>query len=141
MNKTDLSRNHVTALLSILWYVDNLLIDVEKILAPSYSRVLFPQYIVDCLTEKRSYIEEEIRCFRDAMASVMADVGVSPEPPSVSARRFFSTSLSFAEMSLEKIKPEHMVAYGKMTPSAEKKLAEIFQFLQISIRKMKKNVL
>jgi len=140
IKKFGLSPNHLHTILLIFRHVESLLIDIERLMEPALDQVLFPEYVADLSQEKQPEFKARIQCFRDEMVRIMAELDISPDPPSVSARRFADVTLAFAAMSIEKIESRHMVAYGKLTPGAEEKLSEISRSLQEEIREIRKVV-
>jgi len=140
MGSTNLTPNHLHTLLLILRYVDGLLFDAERIVSDVDHDSPFPEYVADFPMERQEILKEGISDFRETVRLIMENLSISPDPPSVSSYRYVSTSLAFAEMSLEKIEPKHMVAYGKLTPAAERELLDIAESLQMKIRRMKGKV-
>ena len=124
IKKSGLSPNHLQTILLIFGHAEGLLIDIERLMEPASGQTLFPEYVADLAQQKQPELKARIQCFRDEMARIMTDLDISPDPTSVSAKRFAGVTLAFAEMSIEKIESKHMIAYGKLTPAAEEKLEE-----------------
>ena len=127
---TDLSDNHKRYLLITFRHVDKLLSDFQCILDVMIPHSPFQQYINDVDPDLRTVIEEHCASVHQAMRRILNELGIQISDPDRSVINHIRTSLIFADMSIEELKPRYMRGYGQLSAEATEELNKIAAELQ-----------
>ncbi len=123
---TELKKNHKRSLLIGFRYVDDLLSDIEKIMAkPMASQSPFPKYVADIAPAQQKIIAEEIAFMRGEMRRILEDKGIAIDHPKISSARAVRNAVHFADMAVEEMGPKYMKGYGELTEGGIQELDEI----------------
>ncbi len=134
---TDLNENHKKYLLISFRHMDRLLSEFECVLDVMIPRSPFQQYINDVSPDLRQILENHCNCFRQAMCRILQEQGIDTGKPERSVLNLVNTSIIFADMSAEELRPKYMRGYGKLSDEATDTLNAIASELQELLKKMK----
>ncbi|MEN6319402.1 MAG: hypothetical protein ABFD82_11690 [Syntrophaceae bacterium] len=136
---TELTENHKHTLLIGFRYVDDLLSNIERVMAiPENPETPFPKYIADITPVQQKIIEAEIAHIRVVMRRILEDKGISIKHPRISARDAIRTAIHFADIAMEEKKPKYMKGYGELTEEAKRELNDIASQMQQLLKEMLK---
>lgn len=127
---TDLSENHKRYLLIAFRHVDKLLSEFQCLVDVMIPRSPFQQYINDVDPDLRLLIEKHLDLIHQAMRRVLNELGIQIADPDKSVINHIRTSLIFADMSIEELKPQYMRGYGQLSAEATEELNKIAAELQ-----------
>ena len=128
---TELKENHKRTLLIGFRYVDNLLSDIERIMAtPANPQSPFPKYVADITPAQQKTIKAEIMHIREVMCSILESKGIKIMHPEISAAKAVRTAIHFADIAMEEKKPRYMKGYGELTEEAMIELNEVVSQMQ-----------
>jgi hypothetical protein len=113
-----LNSNHERRLSVTCRYIDKLLADMESMLNVSSSKLAFPQYVADLAPEHRNTIEEYIGRIRAQLLRVLDGQGIERPRADIPVSRSLHSTLTFVDIAVEELKPEHMRGYGEVPPAA-----------------------
>jgi hypothetical protein len=134
---TDLNENHKKYLLIAFRYVDKLLSEFQCILDVMIPHSPFQQYVNDVDPDLRMIIEKHCALIHQAMRRILKEQGIQAGNPDRSVINFIRTSLIFADMSIEELKPRHMRGYGHLSAEAAEELNKIAAELQGLVAQIK----
>jgi len=103
-------------------YVDQMLKDVETILASSASKSPFPKYIPDISPFQRKVIEDYVARVRARLLRVLESVSIERQEPFIPASRAVHTAVTFMDIAVEELRPRHMRGYGELPETAATEL-------------------
>ena len=99
-------------------YVDELLQDIESVLAGAASKTAFSKYIRDFSPAQRKMVEDYITRIRAQLLRAL-DLQKMPAPkPRIGALHSILTTLVFVDNTLKEIRPKYMPGYGEVHPDA-----------------------
>ena len=127
---TDFNENHKRHLLISFRHVDKLLSEFQCILDVMIPHSPFQQYVNDVDPGLRMIIEEHCALIHQAMRRILQEQDIKIGLPEISVINFIRTSLIFADMSIEELKPRHMRGYGHLSAEATEELNKIAAELQ-----------
>jgi len=134
---TDLKENHKRSLLIGFRYVDDLLSDIERIMATSMDpQSPFEQYVADIRPAQQKIIAAEIAHIRIVMCRILESKGINVKHPGISAVNAVRTAIHFADIAMEEKRPKYMRGYGALTEKATVELNEIVSDIQELFRQM-----
>lgn len=133
--------NHKRALANKFKHIDKLFWEIESLLSTGNGRSLFPGYLADVSHAQRERLEAGILAFRQAMARILENKGISMEQPLMSTLHAVRVTLHFVDIALQELKPEQMRGYGSVSRKTALELDEIVTELQSMTRKMKSTLL
>jgi len=127
---TDFNENHKKYLLIAFRHVDKLLSEFQCILDVMIPHSPFQQYVNDVDPDLRMIIEKHCALIHQAMRRILQEQGIPIGNPERSVINFIRTSLIFADMSIEELRPQHMRGYGHLSVEATAELNKIALELQ-----------
>lgn len=136
----DLNENHKRILLIRFQYVDNLLSEFESILDVIIPRSPLQQYVNDIDPDLRRLIENHCNLIRKTMCRILEENDIAVKKPERSLLHNIDTILSFADMSIEELRPKYIRGYGQLSEAAEDKLNAIATELQGLLKEIKSNL-
>jgi GTP-binding protein EngB required for normal cell division len=131
-----LNSNHERRLSVTCRYIDRLLADMESILNVSSSKLAFPQYIADLTSAQRRVVEDYISRIRAQLIRVLDGQNIERPPADIPVARSLHSTLTFVEIAVEELKPEHMRGYGEIPPHSAVELNGIAGELQGLVRQL-----
>ncbi len=137
---TEFGTNHKRALVNQFKHIDKLFWEIESLLDTGNGRSLFPGYLADVSHGQRERLEAGILAFREAMARILENKGISTEQPLMSTRHAVRVTLHFVDIAIQELSPEHMRGYGAPSKNAALELDEIVTELQSMTREMKNSL-
>ena len=133
----ELNENHKRSMLSGFRRVDDLLSDIEKVMATSaYPPSPFQKYLPDVTPAQQKIIKAEIIHIRAEMQRILEKKDIKIENMNISAKRAVSNAIHFANMAIEEIGPKHMTGYGKLTETGVSELNEVTSRMQKLLRQI-----
>jgi hypothetical protein len=128
---TELKENHKRTLLIGFRYVDDLLSDIERIMAtPVNPQSPFPNYVADITLTQQKIIEADIAHIREVMCRILESKGIKITHPGISATDAVRTAIHFADIAMEEKRPKYMRGYGEVTKEAMSELDEVVSQMQ-----------
>jgi hypothetical protein len=82
-------------------------------------------------------IEEHCALIHQAMRQILQEQGIQIGLPEKSVINFIRTSLIFADMSIEELRPQHMRGYGHLSVEATEELNKIAAALKGLVAQIK----
>jgi GTP-binding protein EngB required for normal cell division len=131
-----LNSNHERRLSVTCRYIDKLLADMESILSVSSSRLAFPRYIPDLTSAQRRLVEDYISRIRAQLIRVLDGQNIERPSADIPVGRSLHSTLTFVDIAVEELKPEHMRGYGEVPPQAAVELNGIAGELQGLVRQL-----
>ena len=136
---TELNENHKRSLLIGFRYVDDLLSDIERIMATSMDpQSPFEQYIADIRPAQQKIIAAEIAHIRIVMCRILESKGINIKHPGISAVNAVRTAIHFADIAMEEKRPKYMRGYGELTEEAVRELNEVASQMQKLLKQILK---
>lgn len=136
---TELNENHKRSLLIGFRYVDDLLSDIERIMATSMDpQSPFEQYVVDIRPAQQKIIAAEIAHIRIVMCRILESKGIKINNPGISALNTIRTAIHFADIAMEEKRPKYMRGYGELTEEAVRELHEVASQMQKLLKQILK---
>jgi len=134
---TELNENHKRTLLIGFRYVDDLLSDIERIMATPVDRQSpFEKYVADITPAQQKIIAADIAHIRVVMCSILESKGIRIHHPGISAVDAIRTAIHFADIAMEEKRPKYMRGYGELTDVAATELNEIVSEMQELLKRM-----
>ena len=133
---TQLNENHKRALLNHFHHVDSLLCDLEHEMENTNSRSLFQKYIQEVTPLQRKAIMDSFAQIRKAMCYFLENKGIRMGQPRKSVHELIRTSVTFADITIEELRPRYMRGYGKLSAEAAQELEEIVLEMQKSLNQL-----
>jgi hypothetical protein len=136
---TELNENHKRTLLAGFRYADDLLSDIERIMATSMDpQSPFEQYVADIRPAQQKIIAAEIAHIRIVMCRILESKGINVKHPGVSALSAIRTAIHFADIAVEEKRPKYMRGYGELTEEAVRELNEVASQMQKLLKQILK---
>lgn len=135
----DLSDNHKKVLLIRFRHIDSLLTEFESILDVVIPRCPLQQYRNDISQEMRKQLEARCDAVRAAMLRILKELGIDIGKPDQSVLKYLSTSIEFADMAIEELRPKYIRGYGALSDAAKDDLNAIADELQGLLKQIKTN--
>jgi len=117
-------------------YVDELLQDIESVLAGASSKTAFPKYIRDFSPAQRKMVEDYITRIRAQLLRALDSQAMPAPKPRIGALHSILTTLVFVDNTLEEIRPKYMRGYGEVHPDAAADLNGLATELQGLVEKL-----
>lgn len=134
---TELNEKHKRTLMIGFRYVDDLLSDIEKIMATSVDpQSPFEKYIADITPAQQKILVADIDHIRVVMCRILEDKGIKINHPGISAVNAVRTAIHFADIAMEEKRPKYMRGYGELTKEAMHELNEIVSEIQKLLRQI-----
>jgi hypothetical protein len=128
---TELNENHKQRLLIGFRYINDLLSDMERVMATPADVVSpFQIYVGDVTQVQQKIIAAEIDHIRVVIRRILENKDIKIDQPAISAVKAVRNSVYFADMAIEKMKPKHMRGYGALTDKATRELDEVASQMQ-----------
>lgn len=137
---TDLNENHKRILLIKFRHVDELLSEFECILDIRIPRAPLQQYVNDIDGDLRKRVEKQCDAFREAMLRILREQGIDAGKADKSVLNNINTSVIFADMAIEELRPKYIKGYGKLSDAAVNELNAIAGELQGLLKQIKANL-
>lgn len=118
----DLSDNHKHVLLIRFRHVDHLLSEFESILDVVIPRCPLQEYRNDICAEKRKELQTRCDAVREAMLRILKEQRIETGVANRSVLRHLFTSVEFADMSIEELRPKYMQGFGALSDEAKRDL-------------------
>jgi hypothetical protein len=131
-----LNPNHARRLSATFRYVDKLLADMESALDVSACKLAFPQYSCDVAPAQRGVIEDHIRRIREVLVRVLEGQKIKCPPADIPVSRSLHSTLTFVDIAVEELRPEHMRGYGEVSSAGAVELNAITAELQGLVRQL-----
>lgn len=122
--------SHQRHLLATFQHVDNLLSEVEQILAGSPSP--FQEYAPDATLFQRRETHDSVLRLRETMRRILADLNIPPNPPVCGALWAARSHLAFARLAFVEMDARRMQAYGNLSPTDK----QIFDRISTELQEM-----
>jgi hypothetical protein len=136
---TDLKENHKRSLLIGFRYVDDLLSDIERIMATSMDpQSPFEKYVADIRPAQQKIIAADIAHIRIVMCRILESKGINVKHPGISAVSAIRTAIHFADIAMEEKRPKYMRGYGELTEEAVRELNEVASQMQKLLKQILK---
>jgi hypothetical protein len=136
---TDLKENHKRSLLIGFRYVDDLLSDIERIMATSMDpQSPFEKYVADIRPAQQKIIAADIAHIRIVMCRILESKGINVKHPGMSALSAIRTAIHFADIAMEEKRPKYMRGYGELTEEAVRELNEVASQMQKLLKQILK---
>ena len=136
---TDLNENHKRTLLIGFRYVDDLLSDIERIMATSMDpQSPFEKYVADIRPAQQKIIAADIAHIRIVMCRILESKGINVKHPGMSALSAIRTAIHFADIAMEEKRPKYMRGYGELTEEAVRELNEVASQMQKLLKQIHK---
>jgi len=136
---TDLNENHKRTLLIGFRYVDDLLSDIERIMATSMDpQSPFEKYVADIRPAQQKIIAADIAHIRIVMCRILESKGINVKHPGMSALSAIRTAIHFADIAMEEKRPKYMRGYGELTEEAVRELNEVASQMQKLLKQILK---
>lgn len=133
-NRATLNPTQRQRLLISCKHIDRLLGDIEATLNIAASHSIFPNYANDIDSDERQTIEEHIAKLRSQLVGILAGQSLAPEEPQISASHSIYVGLTFIEIAIAELAPEHMRGYGPVSPEGAQDLHAVIAELQSGVR-------
>jgi GTP-binding protein EngB required for normal cell division len=131
-----LSENHKRYLLNALRHIDRLLTEATAKLRAPNDRRLFPEYVADATPAQQKALHDYLDSMRFVLERIMQRHGLVGPPPSVSLLWAFHTSLTFARIAVEELRPEYMRGYGDLSAEDEEEILRFIAELHLGLRRI-----
>jgi hypothetical protein len=117
-------------------HIDTLLAEVEGLLAPANEKALFPAYVPDLPASARQRLEEAISGVRARMREILAGENLASGAPEIAVSHAIQSRLSFAEVTLEDLRPRAMRGYGEVSEVGAAMLERLVKELRPILKEM-----
>lgn len=117
-------------------HIDKLLGDIEATLNASASKSVFPIYVGDINSSQRSAIESYIAHIRRRLLQALATQSLAPEAPHISAAHAVHVNLTFVDIAIAELAPQHMRGYGPVSQQGATDLNAIMGELQAAVNEL-----
>jgi hypothetical protein len=129
-----LNPNQRQRLLVTCRHIDKLLADVEATLGAAASKSVFPSYVNDLRQDERNAVEQHVARLRGQLLAILAGQSILPDEPHISARHSIHVGLTFIEIAIAELAPEHMRGYGPVSAEGRNDLRKVIAELQSTVR-------
>jgi hypothetical protein len=110
-----MNKNHQRHLLSTFQYVDNLLSEMERLMASAASASPFQEYSQDATPLQRKVTHDHVVRVREAMRRILDELKIPRKPPISSATWAARSYMSFAGIAIAEIGSKYMRGYGELS--------------------------
>jgi len=131
-----LNSSHKLHLLTSFKYADELLSDIESVLASAASKSPFPKYREDLSPVQIKVVQDYIARIRAQMIQVLKSQGISPPEPRFVATRSVRVNLEFANVAFDECRPAALRGYGEVPESAIPELNGLVEEMRGLVRKL-----
>jgi GTP-binding protein EngB required for normal cell division len=132
----EMNENHERHLLTSFRYIDNLLSEAEHILANAGSASPFAEYTQDSTPVQRKVLHDYIDRVRQAMNRALADLHLPPSSPVCGAMWAAGGRLTFSQIAVTEIEPQHMRGYGALTDGDVKAINGVVAELNATLERL-----
>jgi len=132
-----LNSSHKHHLLTSFKHVDDLLSDIESILASSTSMSPFPKYRQAILPVQIKVVQDYIARIRAQMIQVLKSQDISPPDPQFAATRSVRVNLEFAEIAFDECGPDALRGYGPVPDPLIPELNGMVEEMRSLLRKLR----
>ncbi|HXX37755.1 MAG TPA: hypothetical protein VEP50_06315 [bacterium] len=131
-----MNENHQRRLLTTLQQVDNLLSDVERIMAAPRGASLFQTHAQDATPAQRQTTQDFIGRVRATMRRILGDLNIPLQSPISGALWAARTRVSSAIIALGNIEPKQMLAYGDLSAEDARRVDQIIAELNSELTRV-----
>lgn len=117
--------------------IDQVLGEIEVILAEPATTAAFPRYIADVTPAQRRMIEEYCARVRERLITSLARMGIPIEEPSIPASRAIQVALISIDDTAEELKPRRMRRWGAIPEAALTDLGDGASEVQALVRELR----
>jgi GTP-binding protein EngB required for normal cell division len=117
-------------------HVDKLLGEIEHIVAASSSRSVFPRYQSSLTVVQKKVVEDYVARLRARLLSVLRSQGIRPTPPHTDDVFAIRTTLMFADVAIDELRPKYMRGYGALPEAAIPQVDGIVDELRTIVQKL-----
>ncbi len=110
-----MNESHQRHLLATFQYVDNLLSELEGIMASAGSASPFQEYSQDSTPIQRKVTHDYVVRVREAMRRILEELKIPQKPPVAGATWAARSHLNFAGIAIAEMDSEHMRGYGQLS--------------------------
>jgi GTP-binding protein EngB required for normal cell division len=114
----DFNESHRRRLLANAQRADQLLSEIEEILAASESKAAFPRYRADLPLHQARLVRASMARFRDHLVRALPAVGIEREGARFSSLHSIKVTLNFVRIAVQEMAPEHLRGYGELSDDA-----------------------
>ena len=130
----ELNEHHRRRLLVSCQYIDQLLADIESVLAADSSLSPFPRYVQDLAAPEKQVALEQVARLRSQLTGFLKSQNIAIPSPGISARHSIITSLGFIDIAVEELKPRYLGGYGTVPPTLVPELNGAVEEVQASVK-------
>jgi GTP-binding protein EngB required for normal cell division len=131
-----LNWSHKLHLRTSFKYADELLSDIESVLATSTSKSPFPKYREDLSPVQIKVIQDYTARIRAQMIQLLKSQGISPPERQIGATHAIRVNLEFAIIAFEDCRPDALRGYGEVPESVIPELNGLVEEMRSLIRKL-----
>lgn len=128
--------NHRRALTSTFRHIDEILVEIEAVVAGLGSSSPFAEYVQDLTPTQRQVVMDSLNEVRKRMAEILDRIGAESGGRKTSASWSILNSLTFAGIALDDSRPARLNGYGQLSPDAAKALEAILGDLARSVSRV-----
>jgi small GTP-binding protein len=132
----NLNENHKRRLEITFQHVDQLLSEAEQVLRIGSSKSPFKRYIPDENPLQTKVLHDYIVWLQEEMVRSLQHLDIDISSPTIGALKAFGTSVLFADIALEEIKPGYMCGYGFLSDEDSRELERMSCDLQRVLKQM-----
>ena len=131
-----MNENHQRHLLTSFRHIDNLLSEAEHILANAGSTSPFSEYTQDSTPVQRKVLHDYIDRVRQAMNRALADLHLPPSTPVCGSMWAAGGRLTFSQIAVAEIEPQHMRGYGTLSDEDVKAINGVVAELNATLERL-----
>jgi len=134
----DLNKNHRRYILNTVHHVDRLMAEAVRSLSVVNEETLFEDHIPDATEEQKEFIRLKSAEIRQRMLDLLKAWDIEPRWPETPGLWSAYTTLIFANLAIEEMKPHHLKGSGQISASAAAEIEQAVAELQQKFKAMLK---
>jgi hypothetical protein len=138
MKPEDLNENHRRYILNTVHHVDRLMAEAVRELSVIDDETLFEDHVPDATEEQKQFIRSASAEIRQQMLDLLKVWDIEPRWPETPGLWSAYTTLMFANLAIEEMKPHHLKGAGQLTPSSAAEITQAVAELQQKFKAMLK---
>lgn len=131
-----LTENHYRYLLNAFRHLDTLLSDAADKLIATDSHRLFLPYRQDATAAQQKILRDYLESLRFVLQRFMQRHAMVVPAPTVSTLKVFHTSLTFARIAVEELRPEYLRGYGELESADEAQVLQVIAELSALLQRI-----
>ncbi len=131
-----MNESHQRHLLATFQYVDNLLSELEGIMASAGSASPFQEYSQDSTPIQRKVTHDYVVRVREAMRRILEELKIPQKPPVAGATWVARSHLNFAGIAIAEMDSEHMRGYGQISEEDARTMNRIVAELSAEVARI-----